>query len=219
MLVTALILPSRNGVNIPSLDSLRAGASCPCVSFQLLAIGKTERNDYNGIIEYMLTREGGGDTHGKYSAYSAHEHTTLYSNVRITSTAATNSSSALPLDIVIEALVSLFVVSTGLVLGAEKLKPISWSVWAGEIEKEGGGKNPYLYLEERYGFWDIRVSAIVTRGLGNPVECGAGWPASALSVLFSFFGVIYGANWDLFVKAKRKEFANWVRGEEVVATK
>lgn len=34
-------------------------------------------------------------------------------------------------------------------------------MWAGEIEKEGGARNPYLYLEERYGFWDIRVSFCV----------------------------------------------------------
>ena len=57
----------------------------------------------------------------------------------------------------IEALVSVLVVSTGLVLSADKLKPVSWSVWAGEIERQGGARNPYLYLEERYGFWDIRV--------------------------------------------------------------
>lgn len=44
-------------------------------------------------------------------------------------------------------------------LGAEKLKPISWSEWAGQIEREGGGRNPYRNLEERYGFWDIRVSS------------------------------------------------------------
>lgn len=44
-----------------------------------------------------------------------------------------------------------------MVLGAEKLKPISWRDWAGEIERDGGARNPYLSLEERYGFWDIRV--------------------------------------------------------------
>ena len=45
----------------------------------------------------------------------------------------------------------------GLVAGAERLKPISWNVWAGNIEKEGGGGNPFLGLEERAGFLDIRV--------------------------------------------------------------
>ncbi|KAF9890303.1 hypothetical protein FE257_006218 [Aspergillus nanangensis] len=100
-----------------------------------------------------------------HAGYSTHEHTVLYSNVR-TSAASTTT---LPQDIVIEALISLVIVSAGLVLGAEKLKPISWSEWAGEIEREGGARNPYRRLEERYGFWDVR--------------------------------------------AKRKEFADWVRGE------
>ncbi|KAL7661472.1 hypothetical protein ACMYSQ_000873 [Aspergillus niger] len=87
-----------------------------------------------------------------HAGYSAHEHTLLYSNT------ASTAGTALPLDIVIEALASLVLVSAGLVLGAEKLKPISWSEWAGQIEREGGGRNPYLRLEERYGFWDVRVS-------------------------------------------------------------
>jgi hypothetical protein len=54
-------------------------------------------------------------------------------------------------------LVAVVIVSVGLVLGAEKLKPITWRDWAGEIERDGGARNPYLGLEERYGFWDIRV--------------------------------------------------------------
>lgn len=83
-----------------------------------------------------------------YSGYSAHEHTILY----------TSSSTALPQDIVIEALISLVIVSTGLVLGAEKLKPVSWSEWAEEVEKEGDARNPYFRLEERYSFWNVRVS-------------------------------------------------------------
>lgn len=52
--------------------------------------------------------------------------------------------------------------SLGLVLGAEKLKPVSWSMWAGEIEREGGARNPYLFMEERYGFWDVRVSFMLS---------------------------------------------------------
>ncbi|THC97537.1 hypothetical protein EYZ11_002960 [Aspergillus tanneri] len=87
-----------------------------------------------------------------------------HANARLSS-----ASSALPLDIVIEALVSLVIVSVGLVLGAPKLKPISWSEWAGQIEREGGVRNPYRMLEERYSFWDVR--------------------------------------------AKRKEFADWAKGE------
>ncbi|PLB43780.1 hypothetical protein P170DRAFT_441231 [Aspergillus steynii IBT 23096] len=101
-----------------------------------------------------------------HAGYSAHEHTLLYSNARLSST---SSASALPHDIVIEALVSLLIVSVGLVLGAPALKPISWSEWAGQIEREGGARNPYRRLEQRYSFWDVR--------------------------------------------AKRKEFADWVKGD------
>ncbi|KAL4924408.1 membrane magnesium transporter family protein [Aspergillus undulatus] len=82
-----------------------------------------------------------------HAAYSAHEHTVL--------TAST--ATALPRDIVVEALVSLVIVSTGLVLGAEKLKPVSWSEWAKEVQLEGDERNPYVRLEERYSFWDIKA--------------------------------------------------------------
>lgn len=87
-----------------------------------------------------------------YRGYSAHEHTVLFSNANIAAIAA------LPNDIIIETLAAVLVVSIGLVLGAEKLKPISWRDWAGEIERDGGARNPYMGLEERFGFWDIRVS-------------------------------------------------------------
>lgn len=81
-----------------------------------------------------------------YSGYSAHEHTTLYGSI-----------ASLPLDITIETLVATALITTGLVLGADQLRPISWSVWAGEIEKRGGAENPFRGLEDRVGFWDIRV--------------------------------------------------------------
>ncbi|CBF88022.1 hypothetical protein AN1161.2 [Aspergillus nidulans FGSC A4] len=87
-----------------------------------------------------------------HAGYSAHEHTVLYSNVHLSS-----PSTALPQDIVIEALVSLLIVSTGLIFGAEKLKPVSWSEWAKEVEKKGDTENPYARLEERYSFWDVRA--------------------------------------------------------------
>ena len=41
-------------------------------------------------------------------------------------------------------------------LGSEALQPISWAQWAGQIEAEGGGKNPFRGLEDRVGFRDIR---------------------------------------------------------------
>ncbi|KAJ5752617.1 Magnesium transporter [Penicillium odoratum] len=101
-----------------------------------------------------------------HAGYSAHEHAVLFSNANIAAIAS------LPGDIIVETLAAVLAVSIGLVLGAEKLKPISWRDWAGEIERDGGARNPYLGMEERYGFWDIR--------------------------------------------AKRKEFADWVRGQEVL---
>jgi membrane magnesium transporter 1 len=53
--------------------------------------------------------------------------------------------------------ISTVLVCLGLVAGADRLKPISWNVWAGNIEREGGGANPYRGLEARAGFLDIRV--------------------------------------------------------------
>lgn len=99
--------------------------------------------------------------------YSAHEHTTLYSNVALaastsssTPTTATNFFAVVPLDITIETLIAVVLVSAGLVSGAEKLKPVTHSAWAGQIEREGGAKNPYKNLEIRSGFWDVRVCFI-----------------------------------------------------------
>ena len=59
-------------------------------------------------------------------------------------------------------------------LGSPALRPVSWHVWAGEVEKEEkkkqctthredagpdlAGVNPFASLESRIGFWDIRVS-------------------------------------------------------------
>ena len=62
----------------------------------------------------------------------------------------------LPLDIKLETIVSVSLACFGIVLGSEPLKPISWSTWAGKIEKDGG-MNPYQGLEERVGFVDIRA--------------------------------------------------------------
>ncbi|KAI9373054.1 membrane magnesium transporter-domain-containing protein [Aspergillus egyptiacus] len=108
------------------------GISFPCIP-----------SHFPGPLLTIGTRE--------YSGYSAHEHTVLYSNVHLSS-----ASTALPKDIVIEALTSLAIVSMGLVLGAEKLKPVSWSEWAKEVERDPA-RNPYHRLEERYSFWDVRA--------------------------------------------------------------
>lgn len=82
------------------------------------------------------------------SGYSAHEHSALYGSIY-----------SLSYDITFETLAAVFLVSIGLVLNSEKLRPISWSVWAGELEKEGGAKNPFRGYEDRFGFWDVRVGS------------------------------------------------------------
>ena len=48
-------------------------------------------------------------------------------------------------------------ICVGLVIGAEELKPITWRVWAGQVERDSGGGGPFQGLEDRLGFMDIRV--------------------------------------------------------------
>ncbi|KAL8771109.1 MAG: hypothetical protein Q9209_003280 [Squamulea sp. 1 TL-2023] len=102
-----------------------------------------------------------------HACYSAYEHASLISSVpsarrpSSSSVPATKSftppSTALPLDISIETVVSVVLICVGLVMGAEQLKPISWRVWAGQAEIESGGGGPFQGLEDRVGFMDIRV--------------------------------------------------------------
>ncbi|CUS07425.1 unnamed protein product [Tuber aestivum] len=95
-----------------------------------------------------------------HSCYSAHEHSLLMP-----------TTTSLPLDVAIETIVSVVLLCFGIVLGnREELKPISWSVWSGLLEREKGC-GQFGYLEERVGFLDIR--------------------------------------------AKRAEFAKWIKGAEV----
>jgi hypothetical protein len=112
------------------------------------------------------------------------------------------------------------------VLGADKLKPISWRDWAGQIERDGGARNPYLSLEERYGFWDIRVSLnsfvfVFSERCDSwvcfqfrdgiwerkrPWMTANGWRATGYRTeLTSLF---------LELQAKRKEFADWMRSSD-----
>ena len=74
------------------------------------------------------------------------------------------------MDIVIETIVSTFIILVGLVLGTHPLRPVEWRVWAGKIEREGeegftnnSGTvdkdymgNPFSVLESRPNFVDIR---------------------------------------------------------------
>jgi membrane magnesium transporter 1 len=91
-----------------------------------------------------------------HSAYSTHEFTALSSR---RSSSPTKSSTTLPVDIQVETIIAVGLACLGLVLGSPSLKPISWSTWAGKIEKgdKEAGFNPFAGLEERVGFMDIRV--------------------------------------------------------------
>jgi hypothetical protein len=107
------------------------------------------------------------DTHNG-SGYSAHEHSSLLTSIAAhasTTSSSTTVSTALPLDVTIESLVAVALICIGLVFGAEPLKPISWRVWAGNVERDAregktgaSGVNPFVGLETRIGFLDIRVS-------------------------------------------------------------
>lgn len=57
-------------------------------------------------------------------------------------------------------------ICVGLVVGAEELKPITWRVWAGKVERESGGGGPFQGLEDRLGFVDIRVGIIRSMEIG-----------------------------------------------------
>ncbi|KAI9802008.1 MAG: hypothetical protein M1825_003064 [Sarcosagium campestre] len=108
-----------------------------------------------------------------YSAYSAHEATSLASSPSAaaaaaaaagsasssTTDASSTASAALPTDIVLETLVASILVTLGLVFSSARLKPIAWAEWAGSIERgeEEGWKNPWIGLEWRLGFLDIRA--------------------------------------------------------------
>ena len=61
----------------------------------------------------------------------------------------------------------------------EELQPIEWRVWAGKVERERKG-GPYIGLEERMGFVDIRVRDTPrSGGFGYvfPVIANAHWLA------------------------------------------
>ena len=93
-----------------------------------------------------------------FSCYSAYEHSSLTAQLKpsITHNGPNPLTTALPLDISLETIISVALICVGLVMGAEELQPIEWRVWAGKAEKEGRG-GPYMGLEERMGFVDIRV--------------------------------------------------------------
>ncbi|KAF2182257.1 hypothetical protein K469DRAFT_587442 [Zopfia rhizophila CBS 207.26] len=119
-----------------------------------------------------------------HAVYSTHEHTSLHPS---TSTQKT----PLPLDITLELLVSILILSTGIVLSSPSLKPIQWARWAGKIEREG---------RQSEGKWTREGEEVLSEG--DP---------------YAFLGLKGGKGsgegrrgfWD--VRGKRKEYADWVR--------
>lgn len=122
------------------------------------------------------------------SCYSAREHSALQSLRAAAATTLTSTPTAavsLPVDIVIETVVSTFIILVGLVLGTRPLRPIEWRVWAGKIEREG---------EE--GFTD-NAGAVDKHCMGNPFK--------NLETRPNFVDI----------RKQRREFAEWVRKGDV----
>ena len=123
----------------------------------------------------------GADIQERPRCYSAYEHAAFHTKFpqqspMPSSKSFQSTSVALPLDVSIETILSVVFICVGLVLAAEELKPISWRVWAGKTEGEGGGGGPFQGLEDRLGFVDIRVGppAIGRRaGLGSSLHLHA----------------------------------------------
>ncbi|KAJ4354533.1 uncharacterized protein N0V89_006270 [Didymosphaeria variabile] len=115
-----------------------------------------------------------------HAVYSSHEHTAAFAHT------------PLPLDITIELLVSIFVLSAGIVVSSPQLKPIQWAKWGGKIAREG---------QHGEGKWTREGEEILSEGDG-----------------FAFLGLDTGIGgngegrrgfWD--VRSKRKEYAEWAK--------
>lgn len=125
------------------------------------------------------------------SVYSTHEHSAAF------------PTSPLPLDITLELLFSILLLSTGIVLASPQLKPIQWSQWAGKISREGQ-KREGKYTregEEILGDGDPYAFLGLDGGIGLQNEKD-GVPARKGEGRRGF--------WD--VRGKRKEYAEWARG-------
>jgi hypothetical protein len=117
------------------------------------------------------------------SVYSAHEHSTAF------------TSTPLPTDITLELLLSIFALSSGIVLSAQALRPIEAAKWAGQLARDGQRSegtytregeavisegDPYAFLGLDGGFGDKGARGEGRRGF-----------------------------WD--AKGKRREYEEWVR--------
>lgn len=119
------------------------------------------------------------------SVYSAHEHTSAF------------SSTPLPTDITLELLFSIVLLSTGIVSSSQPLRPIETAKWAGQMSREGRRPD---------GQYTREGEAILSEGdpyafLGFDGGFGEGKTGAKGEGRRGF--------WD--VKAKRKEYEEWVR--------
>jgi len=125
----------------------------------------------NGVGALLLT----------HAVYSTHEHT------------ATFASTPLPLDISLELLTSILLLSLGIVISFAPLKPIQYAQWSGQISREGRhGEGQYTREgEEVLSEGDPYAFLGLDDGIGGKGEGRRGF-------------------WD--VKGKRREYEAWVRG-------
>jgi len=157
----------RDEHNQPTNDNLHLHSLLPPLGREIMAILSTVLN-LTGLVflahAYALSRKcspnSSHQTNSSSSVYSSYEH----------SLTITNPEHSLPLDIIIETIVSVSLLCVGIVLASPPLRPIQWSVWAEQIEKDERrpkGKrqfedegvapiNPFRWLEERKGFWDVK---------------------------------------------------------------
>jgi len=137
------------------------------------------------IAHHSNTRTHAGNTAANTSSriYSAHEHTTAFANT------------PLPLDITLELLVGVLLLSTGIVVSADKLRPIQYAKWAGQISRDG---------RQREGKYTREGEEILSEGD----------PYAFLGLDGGIGGKSEGRRgfWD--VKGKRKEYDEWVRGKQ-----
>ncbi|RAR01439.1 transmembrane protein 32 protein [Stemphylium lycopersici] len=124
----------------------------------------------NGVGALLLT----------HAVYSTHEHT------------ATFATTPLPLDISLELLTSILLLSLGIVISFAPLKPIQYAQWAGQISREG------RHSEGRY---TREGEAVLSEGD----------PYAFLGLEGGVNGKSEGRRGFFDIKGKRKEFENWMR--------
>jgi membrane magnesium transporter 1 len=128
----------------------------------------------------LLTSISSLTTHLLCRVYSTHEHTATFKNT------------PLPLDISLEVLASIILLSLGIVLSFAPLRPIQSAKWAGQLCRDGRhGEGEFTREgEEVLSEGDPYAFLGLDSGIGGKGEGRRGF-------------------WD--VKGKRKEYEEWVR--------